>query len=72
MGLERLIKMSDKNCSKCGDSFSCKHEEMGCWCEQVELSMEALNYLKEHFDNCLCPGCLKTFEIQFSAKLTDK
>jgi hypothetical protein len=58
--------MSEKKCSKCSETFTCKHEETGCWCEQVELNMEALNYLKEHYDNCLCPVCLKAFEAQFS------
>ncbi len=64
--------MSVKKCSKCSEPFSCKNEETGCWCEKVELNMEALNYLKEHYDNCLCPGCLKAFEIQFSSKLPNK
>ena len=64
--------MSDKKCSKCGEPFGCKQEEMGCWCERIELSMEALNYLKEHYDNCLCPQCLKMFEDQFSAKPSNK
>jgi hypothetical protein len=64
--------MATKKCSKCGESFACKQEEMGCWCEQVELSMEALNHLKENYENCLCPACLKTFEAQFSVKLPNK
>ena len=64
--------MSEKKCSKCGEAFTCKHEEMGCWCERVKLSEETLKYLKEHYDNCLCPDCLGSFETENKMENADK
>ena len=52
----------EKSCSKCKKTFACQNEMRGCWCETVSLSHKTLFYLKEHFENCLCPGCLKQFE----------
>jgi hypothetical protein len=51
----------EKKCSKCGVGFNCQNETRGCWCEQVTLSIETLHYLKEHYENCLCPQCLQEF-----------
>jgi hypothetical protein len=52
----------EKHCSKCGKDFSCQNEMRGCWCETIHLSAETLTNLKENYDNCLCPQCLKSFE----------
>jgi hypothetical protein len=52
----------EKSCSKCGVAFSCQNETRGCWCESIHLSKEVLAELKEDYDNCLCPQCLKAFE----------
>ena len=54
----------EKNCSKCGVTFSCQNETRGCWCESVHLTKEMLAELKEAYDNCLCPVCLKGFETK--------
>ncbi|MCB0698995.1 MAG: cysteine-rich CWC family protein [Chitinophagales bacterium] len=54
--------MEEKHCSNCKKSFGCLADERGCWCEQHHLSAEKLQYLKENFDNCLCPDCLKKVE----------
>jgi hypothetical protein len=51
----------EKKCSKCGTVFTCKQETGGCWCEQFTLSKEMLHYLKEQYENCLCPECLHEF-----------
>jgi hypothetical protein len=52
----------EKTCSKCGVVFGCQNEMPGCWCEEVKLSPETLENLKEGYENCLCPACLKGFE----------
>jgi Cysteine-rich CWC len=54
--------MKDKICSKCNVTFSCGSPEPGCWCESIHLTHETLQLLKEKYDNCLCPECLKSFE----------
>lgn len=54
--------MKAKKCSKCHTTFSCGSPEPGCWCETIHLSNDTLKLLKEQYDNCLCPVCLKGFE----------
>ena len=49
---------TDKKCSKCGDTFRCSGI-LGCWCGDVKLDPATLAMLKERYDNCLCPACLK-------------
>lgn len=53
--------MSIKLCSKCKSSFKCCNEKMGCWCEDLTIDLKILNELKEQFENCLCPNCLKEY-----------
>jgi hypothetical protein len=51
-----------KKCSKCEAPFTCQNQSAGCWCENVKLSAQMLTYLKENYENCLCPKCLQEFE----------
>lgn len=50
-----------KRCSLCGEAFSCRGGESGCWCESVELTRETLAELRTIAADCLCPGCLDGF-----------
>ena len=52
----------EKTCSRCGASFTCQNEARGCWCEDLTLSPETLALLRQQFDNCLCPTCLKSYQ----------
>jgi len=47
-----------KRCSKCGGEFECGGL-FGCWCRDVKLDSATLAALKERYDDCLCPDCLK-------------
>jgi hypothetical protein len=51
-----------KSCSKCGESFECKADTGGCWCDAITISVENLEKLKQSFNDCLCPDCLKEYE----------
>ena len=53
--------MAKKECSKCGENFTCTNETRGCWCENVQLNTETLQFLKENYENCLCPSCLTNY-----------
>jgi hypothetical protein len=53
--------MSVKKCSKCGQQFECQNGSMGCWCEAFYLPINTLNEIKQQYDNCLCPICLREF-----------
>jgi hypothetical protein len=46
-----------KICGHCSRSFSCK-QETGCWCGSVKLDAAQLAWIKQTYDNCLCPSCL--------------
>jgi len=50
-----------KRCSKCGLAFECGGL-FGCWCRDVKLDRATLDALKERYDDCLCPDCLKQFD----------
>lgn len=51
--------MTLKTCSRCGAEFECENDSpKPCQCDEVLLSKEKLDYIKENFENCLCLGCL--------------
>ena len=54
-----------KLCSKCGESFGCGVHD-NCWCGEYEISPEILERLKELYEDCLCPKCLKTVALEKS------
>jgi len=47
-----------KICENCGKEFTCTHNEK-CWCGNFVISRELSLYLKEKFNDCLCPECLE-------------
>ena len=51
-----------KRCSKCGAEFDCGGL-FGCWCRDVKLDRATLAALKERYDDCLCPRCLKQLTV---------
>jgi iron complex transport system permease protein len=63
-GIERGARPRErrlKRCSLCGEEFSCRGGEPGCWCEGVELARETLVELRTIAPDCLCPSCLGGF-----------
>ncbi|MBM4125382.1 MAG: cysteine-rich CWC family protein [Nitrospira sp.] len=46
-----------KVCGHCQEPFACQ-QAGGCWCGTVKLSQAQLAWLKQTYDNCLCPRCL--------------
>jgi cysteine-rich CWC protein len=48
-------------CDSCGEEFGCGAKLDGCWCNDLKLDPGAAEFLKNKFDACLCPKCLKTF-----------
>jgi hypothetical protein len=51
-----------KRCSKCGAEFECGGL-LGCWCRDVKLDRVTLAALKERYDDCLCPDCLRQLAL---------
>lgn len=49
-----------KNCSKCGNEFECKVDEIqNCHCQKVKITKEKLIQLGKEYSDCLCEVCLK-------------
>ncbi|MDE3019744.1 MAG: cysteine-rich CWC family protein [Nitrospirota bacterium] len=46
-----------KTCGHCHRSFLCQ-QEGGCWCGTVKLDSVQLAWIKQRYENCLCPRCL--------------
>ncbi len=47
----------EKVCPSCSTRFLCLHNE-SCWCMDYALTAEQLAYLRNNYDDCLCPACL--------------
>ncbi len=63
------IFAKEKRCSKCGEPFRCGGL-VGCWCRDVELDKGTLAALKEQYDDCLCPDCLRALAVVSDASVT--
>jgi hypothetical protein len=58
-----MLKHEIKTCPRCGGSFECKANRVErCDCLDVVLSTPALEYLSEHYQDCLCVACLRGVE----------
>jgi hypothetical protein len=51
------MELMQKVCGHCHQPFLCQ-QAGGCWCGTVKLDAAQLAWLKQTFDNCLCPTCL--------------
>jgi hypothetical protein len=51
--------MQTESCESCGREFGCGAGDDSCWCGDVTLGPARLAILREHFERCLCPDCLK-------------
>jgi hypothetical protein len=51
--------MNAERCESCGREFSCGAQDAECWCSELTLGRDRLAILREHFERCLCPDCLR-------------
>jgi Cysteine-rich CWC len=51
--------MNTQTCESCGREFACGADEDHCWCNELTLTRDHLAVLREHFERCLCPDCLR-------------
>jgi hypothetical protein len=55
-----------KVCPRCQSSFVCNRVDIEhCSCYGIILSAEALMYISDHYDDCLCSQCLKEIASKF-------
>jgi cysteine-rich CWC protein len=54
-----LSSMNPEICESCGREFSCGAQDPHCWCAKLTVGRERLAIVREHFERCLCPDCLR-------------
>lgn len=55
------IRHMNKTCPRCGATFECLHDTprmMQCHCVGIHLTPGQLQWLKNHYNGCLCHECL--------------
>jgi hypothetical protein len=45
-----------KTCEACGEHFECG--QYGCWCCNLPVSEQQMDWIAARFQDCLCPACL--------------
>lgn len=55
-----------KICPRCSANFTCREDRKDlCRCSRVYLSSEVKYFIKESYESCLCPECLKETNTSF-------
>ncbi len=52
----------EKECPLCNTRFLCSHSPE-CWCMDYSLTAETLAFLRQRYDDCLCPACLSHYGL---------
>ncbi|MFV0418848.1 MAG: cysteine-rich CWC family protein [Dysgonomonas sp.] len=55
-----------KICPRCSSAFACREDRTDlCHCTHIYLLSGVRDYIKENYENCLCPKCLKETNTSF-------
>lgn len=55
-----------KLCPRCSTSFVCREDRTDlCSCSRIYLLSGVRDYIKENYEACLCPNCLKETNASF-------
>ena len=54
-----VLSVITQSCESCGREFGCGVRDDACWCSELALGADRLAVLREHFERCLCPDCLR-------------
>lgn len=56
----------EKVCFNCKKIFECKADDIeNCLCNTIQLNTNAIDFIKNKFDDCLCVACLKELAKKF-------
>jgi hypothetical protein len=56
------------HCERCKAPFECKANSFTkCQCSKVQLTLNETQYVSEHYDGCLCAGCLLELQEEYKA-----
>jgi Cysteine-rich CWC len=50
-----------KTCEACGLRFECG--QYGCWCRNIHITEQQMDWIAARFQDCLCPACLNKVTI---------
>lgn len=45
-----------KVCESCNQAFECG--QYGCWCAQLAITEQQMDWIEQTFNDCLCSACL--------------
>jgi hypothetical protein len=63
------LKHEAKICPRCAREFVCKANRIHrCDCMDVRLSLEAMEHIRQLYDDCLCVACLEALECVFGSR----
>lgn len=55
-----------KKCPRCSSNFKCREDRTElCHCTRIHLFSGVRDYIKDNYQNCLCPQCLKETNQNF-------
>lgn len=58
----------EKVCPRCSEKFRCREDRIElCSCKKVSLVPGVRDFIKEDYENCLCPECLKIVNENFNS-----
>jgi hypothetical protein len=66
--LKKPLLKKANTCERCGRDFACEIALTGCWCTEVKLSDEALEYMRSSYKSCLCRECLESIQAEPTPK----
>lgn len=54
-----MIKHEIITCERCGKRMECKANAFSkCQCSTIQLNLNEVQYVSEHYEGCLCAACL--------------
>lgn len=61
-----MVKHEIIPCERCGKRIECKaNSYTRCQCSTVQLNLNETQYISEHFEGCLCAGCLNELKQEY-------
>ncbi len=61
-----MIKHEIITCERCGKRMECKANAFSkCQCSTVQLNLNEVQYVSEHYEGCLCATCLNELKEEY-------
>ncbi|MGZ3762892.1 MAG: cysteine-rich CWC family protein [Mucilaginibacter sp.] len=54
------------SCERCGARIECKaNAYTKCQCSAVQLNLNEVQYISEHYEGCMCAACLLDLQREY-------